>query len=57
MVGFGAMNKGLIEREPMERAHTTVSRLWRNVAVESAVAVAVLFVTEALAMSTPAVSG
>ena len=57
MVALGAMNKGLIEQEPMADAHTTVRRLWRNVTVESAVAVAVLFATEALAMSTPAASG
>lgn len=54
MVALGAMNKGLIEQNPMENAPATVSRLWRNIAVECAVAVAVLLATEALAMSTPA---
>lgn len=56
MVALGAMNKGLIEQNPMEKPQATVSRLWRNVSVECAVAVAVLLATEALAMSTPAAS-
>ncbi len=56
MVALGAMNKGLIERNPMDKPQATVSRLWRNVSVECAVAVAVLLATEALAMSTPAAS-
>ena len=56
MVALGAMNKRLIEQEPMENARATVSRLWRNVAVECAVAAALLLATEALAMSTPTAS-
>lgn len=56
MVALGAMNKGLIEQNPMENPHATISRLWRNVAVECGVAVAVLLATEALAMSIPAAS-
>ncbi len=56
MIVLGAMNKGLIEQNPMGNPHATVSRLWRNVAAECAVAMAVLLATEALAMSTPTAS-
>lgn len=56
MVALGAMNKGLIEQNPMAKPRATVSRLWRNVAAECVVAVAVLLATEALAMSTPTAS-
>lgn len=56
MVALGAMNKGLIEQKPMENPHATVSRLWRNVAAECVVAVAVLLATEVLAMSNPTAS-
>ena len=57
MVALGAMNKRLIEQKAMENAQATISRLWRNVAVECAVAMGVLLATEALAMSTPASAG
>ena len=56
MIALGAMNKRLIEDRSAENAAATVYHLWRNVAVECAVAVGVLLLTEALAMSMPASS-
>ena len=53
MVGLGAINRRLIRWHKPEDAGRIVHCLWSNVAVESALAVGVLLVTEALGASAP----
>ncbi len=56
MVGFGAVNRRLIQQDGSGSASDIVRSLWRNVAWESVLAVCVLLATEALAMSAPPAS-
>ena len=54
MVGLGAVNRRLIQRQPnLADPAQTVRWLWRNVAWECVLAASVLMATEALATSAP----
>ena len=56
MVGLGAMNRRLVRWQMPADPTGIVHHLWRNVAVESVVAVGVLLATEALGTSVPPLS-
>ena len=56
MISFGAVNHRLISRHAPAGAAQTLRWLWRNVAWECVLAVAVLLATEALAMNAPPMS-
>ena len=57
MVGLGAVNRRLIRRNGSGDVARTLRRLWRNVAWECVLAVAVVLATEALAMNAPPAAG
>lgn len=53
MIGLGAVNRRLVRWQGSADPARTVRRLWRNVAVECALAVGVLLATEALGTGAP----
>ena len=53
MVGLGAVNRRLVQRREEADPTWPLRHLWRNVAVECALAVGVLLATEALGSSAP----
>ncbi len=53
MIGLGAINRRLVRRQDPADGARTMVLLWRNVAVECALAVGVLLATEALGTSAP----
>ena len=57
MAGLGAVNRGLIRRNPSAGAPDGLRQLRLNVVVESVLAAGVLLAAEALAMSAPPASG
>jgi putative copper resistance protein D len=53
MICVGTVNRKLVRRQESRDAANMIRALWRNVSIETALAIGVLLATEALAMSAP----